>query len=173
MIWAIVSSWSCFCRLYRASPSLAAKNRINLILVLTFWWCPCVESSLCCWKRVFAMTNAFSRQNSISLCPASFHTPRLNLPVTTGVSWLPTFYPKVSSNVLHCPPTLFSPQYFWTGHSLISVMWVNSRELLNIFIFRRNMLRNFFLKYISESWHNSLQKPHHNPLNSAQHQLLF
>ena len=45
MIWATVSSWSCFCWLYRASPSLAA-NIINLILVLTIWWCPCVESSL-------------------------------------------------------------------------------------------------------------------------------
>ena len=46
MIWATVSSWSCFCWLYRASPSLAAKNIINLISVLTLWWCPCVESSL-------------------------------------------------------------------------------------------------------------------------------
>ena len=42
---------------------------------------------LCCWKRVFAMTSAFSWQNSISLCPTSFHTPRPNLPVTPGVSW--------------------------------------------------------------------------------------
>ena len=46
---------------------------------------------LCCWKRVFAMTSAFSWQTSISLCPASFCTPRPNLPVTPGVSWLPTF----------------------------------------------------------------------------------
>ena len=46
MIWDPVSSWSCFCWLYRASPSLAAKNIINLILVLTIWWCPSVESSL-------------------------------------------------------------------------------------------------------------------------------
>ena len=30
MIWATVSSWSCFCWLYRASPSLAAENIINL-----------------------------------------------------------------------------------------------------------------------------------------------
>ena len=45
MIWATVSSWSCFCWLYRASPSLAAKNIINLISVLTIWWCPYVESS--------------------------------------------------------------------------------------------------------------------------------
>ena len=37
------------------------------------------------------MTTAFSCQNSISFCPASFHTPRPNLPVTPRVSWLPTF----------------------------------------------------------------------------------
>ena len=46
MVWATASSWSCFCWLYRASLSLAAKNIINLILVLTIWWCPCIESSL-------------------------------------------------------------------------------------------------------------------------------
>ena len=38
LIWATVSSQSCFCWLCRASPSLAAKNVINLILVLTIWW---------------------------------------------------------------------------------------------------------------------------------------
>ena len=42
-------------------------------------------------QRVFAMTSAFSWQNSISLCSASFCIPRPNLPVTPGVSWLPTF----------------------------------------------------------------------------------
>ena len=31
--------------LYRGFPSLAAKNIINLISVLTVWSCPCVESS--------------------------------------------------------------------------------------------------------------------------------
>ena len=46
MIWATVSSWPCFCWLNRASPSLAAKNIIHLILVLTIRWCPCVVSSL-------------------------------------------------------------------------------------------------------------------------------
>ena len=44
MIWATVNSQSYFCWLYRASPSLAAKNIINLISVLTIWWCLCVES---------------------------------------------------------------------------------------------------------------------------------
>ena len=42
MIWATVSSRSYFCWLYRASPSLVAKNVINLISILTIWWCPCV-----------------------------------------------------------------------------------------------------------------------------------
>ena len=37
------------------------------------------------------MTSAFAWQNSISLCPALFHIPRPNLPVTPGVSWFPTF----------------------------------------------------------------------------------
>ena len=46
MIWATVCSLSCFCWLYRASLSLAAKNVINLISVITIWWYPCVESSL-------------------------------------------------------------------------------------------------------------------------------
>ena len=46
---------------------------------------------LCCCKRVFAMTSAFSWQNSISLCPASFCIPRPNLPVIPGISGLPTF----------------------------------------------------------------------------------
>ena len=40
MIWATVSSWSCFCWLYTAPQSVVAKNIINLILVLSIWWCP-------------------------------------------------------------------------------------------------------------------------------------
>ena len=88
MIWATVSSWSCSCWLYRASPSLAAKNIINLILVLTIWWCPCVESSLV----LFLVWPVCSLGKTLlTLCPASFYTPRPNLPVTPGISWLPTF----------------------------------------------------------------------------------
>ena len=49
------------------------------------------------------MTSAFSWQNSISLCPASFRIPRPDLPVTLGVSWLPTL-------------TFQSP--IWKGHLL-------------------------------------------------------
>ena len=46
---------------------------------------------MCCWTRVFVMTSVFSWQNSIIPCPPSFCTPRPNLPVTPGVSGLPTF----------------------------------------------------------------------------------
>ena len=46
---------------------------------------------MCCWKRMFAVSSVFSWQNSASLCPASFCTPRPNLPVTPGMSLLPTF----------------------------------------------------------------------------------
>ena len=75
LIWVTVSSPSCFYWLYRASPSLAAKNTINRISMFTIWWCPCVESFLVLLERVFAMTSVFSLQNSVSLCPASFCTP--------------------------------------------------------------------------------------------------
>ena len=37
------------------------------------------------------MITVFSWQNSVRLCPASFRTPRPQLTVTPGVSWLPTF----------------------------------------------------------------------------------
>ena len=93
MLWAIVSSWSCFSWLYTASPSLAAMNVISLISALTICWVPCVESSLVLLeeKRVFVMTSAFSWQNCVSLCPASFYSPRPNFPVTPGISWLSPF----------------------------------------------------------------------------------
>ena len=63
MIWATVNSRSYFCWLYRAPPIWAAKNIISLILVLTIWWCPYVESSFV----LFAMTSALSWQTSVSL----------------------------------------------------------------------------------------------------------
>ena len=35
MIWATISSRSCFCWLYRAFPSLVTKNIVNLLLIFT------------------------------------------------------------------------------------------------------------------------------------------
>ena len=78
------------------------------------------------------MTSAFSWQNSISLWPPSFCTPRPNLPVTPGVSLLPTFAFQspilkraslldVSSKRslgLHRTIQLQLLQCYWLGHRL-------------------------------------------------------
>ena len=45
----------------------------------------------CVLEEGIAMTSVFSWQNSFNLCPGSFCTPRPYLPLTSGVSWLPTF----------------------------------------------------------------------------------
>ena len=90
MIWTIVSSRSCFCWLYRASPSLAAKYNQSEFCVdhLVMSICrvfSCVVERGCLLWPVQSLG-----KNSVSLCPASFRIPRPNLPVTPGVSWLPT-----------------------------------------------------------------------------------
>ena len=132
MIWATGSSRSCFCWLYRASLSLAAKNIFYLFSVLPIWWCPYVESSLM-GKRVFALTSAFSWQNSVSICPASFCTSRPNLPITPSFPWLPTFafqspmMKRTSFLVLvleglHRTIQLLLLQDYWLGHRL-GLLW--------------------------------------------------
>ena len=45
------------------------------------------------------MTSAFSWQNSVSLCHASFCTPRPSLPVIPGVSFLQTSNASLSAAV--------------------------------------------------------------------------
>ena len=77
----------------RGSKELDTTERLHFhfLSVLTIWWFHVQSHLLCCWKRVFVMTSVFSCQNSVSFCPASFYTPRPNLPVTPSISWLPTF----------------------------------------------------------------------------------
>ena len=139
---AIMSSWSepqsapglvyadCI-----VSPSLAAKNIINLISVLTIWWCPCVESSLVLLEGV-CYDQCIPWQNSVSLWPASFCTPRPNLPVTPGISWLLTFAfqsPMMKRTsflvlVLECLVGLHTTiqlpllQHYWSGRRL-GLLW--------------------------------------------------
>ena len=72
MIWATVSSRSCFCGLYRASPSSAAKN-INPISVLTIWWYPGVELSRVVGRGCLLWPSSLGK--TVSLCPASFCAP--------------------------------------------------------------------------------------------------
>ena len=82
------------------------------------------------------MTSAFSWQNSISLCPASFRIPRPNLPVTPGISWFPTFAfqsPIMKRHLfgvlvlkglvgLHRTFQLQLLQHYWLGHRL-GLLW--------------------------------------------------
>ena len=51
------------------------------------------------------MTSAFSWQNSISLCPASFRISRQNLPVTPGVSLEKAMAPHSSVLAWRIPGT--------------------------------------------------------------------
>ena len=133
MIWATVGSQSCFCWLYRASPSLAARNIINLISILTIWWCYCVESSLVLLEEGVCYDLYVLLTNSDSLCPVSFCTPRPNLPVTPGISWLPTFVLQWKGHLflvlvlegligLHRTVQLWLLQPYWLGHRL-GLLW--------------------------------------------------
>ena len=91
MIWAPVSSWSCFCWLYRASPSWAAKNIINLILVLTIWWCPCVESSLVLLEESVCSDQCVLLAELYWPLPCFILYSKAKFTCTPGVSWLSTF----------------------------------------------------------------------------------
>ena len=92
------------------------------------------------------MTSVFSWKNSISLCPASFHIPRPNLPVTPGVFWLPTFafQSPVMKRIsflggvlvleglvgLHRTIQLQLLQHYWLWHGLgLLWYWMFSLEL--------------------------------------------
>ena len=121
MMWARVSSWSCFCWLYRAPTILVAKKSPSHLLY--------------CWKRVFAMASILSWQNSVSLCSTSFWTPRPYLPVILGMSWLPNFafqspmmnktsFFGVPEGVvgLHRAGQLQLLQHQWLGHRL-GLLW--------------------------------------------------
>ena len=104
MIWATGNFRSCFCWLYRASPSLVTKNTVNLISVSTIWWYPCVEWALVLLKEgVCYDPSAFSWQSSLSLCSDSFCTLRPNLPVTPG---------SLDFLLLHSSPLWWKGQLF-------------------------------------------------------------
>ena len=64
------------------------------------------------------MISAFSWQNSVSLCPASFCTPRSNLPVITGISCF---------LLLHSNPLL------WKGHHFLMLVLEGLKGLHKLF----------------------------------------
>ena len=132
MIWATVSSWSCFCWLYRASSTFAAENIINLISVLTIWWCPCVESSLVLLEEGVCYDQCVLLAKLYSSLPCFILHSKAKFPVSPGVSWLPTFafqspiMKRTSFGVLvlkglvslHRTIQLQLLQHYWLGHRL-------------------------------------------------------
>ena len=138
MIWATVSSQSCFCWWYRASWSLAAKNIISLILVLTIWWCPCVQSSPvfleadACYDQFIFLAKSplafdllcFVLQGQICLLlqvsrfpTFVFHSPIMKMTSILGVS------SRSSSRSSSCRTVhLQFHQHYWSGHRL-GLLW--------------------------------------------------
>ena len=137
MIWATVSSWPCFYWLYRVSPSLAAKNIINLISVLAISWCPCAESS-CVFGRgcllwpvpslgeillAFALVHSVL-QGQISLLLQVF----LNFLLlhSSPLEWKGhLFKVLVLTDLVGLHRTIQLLQHYWSGHRLgLSWYWM-------------------------------------------------
>ena len=68
------------CWMLRASLSSPVKNIINLILVLTIWWCPSVESSLVLLEEgvCYDQCIILAKCQCVYFCPASFWIPKPN-----------------------------------------------------------------------------------------------
>ena len=131
MIRATVSSRSCFSWLYRASPSLAAKNIISLISVLTIWLGPCVESSLVLFEEGVCHDQHILLGKTLlafSLLHSIFQGQIF--PATPGVSWLPTsafqspiikghlFGVLVLKGLVNLHRLVQLLQHYWLGHRL-------------------------------------------------------
>ena len=71
-MWAMVSSWFCFCWFYRASPSSAANNIINVILVLTIFWLPTFAFQSLVMKRTPLLGVRSGRSCKVIIEPFNF-----------------------------------------------------------------------------------------------------
>ena len=132
MIWTTVSSWSCFCGHIEFSI-FGCKEYDQSDFGIDIWCCLCVESSF----MLLEDGVCYLPSHSVSLCPASFCTPRPTLPVTPGISWLPNFafqYPIMKRTSffwvlvleglvgLHRTIKLQLLQHYLSGHRL-GLLW--------------------------------------------------
>ena len=101
MIWATVSSQSCFCYLCRASPSSATKNIINLIFSIDHLVMSMCTVISCIIGRVCLLWPVCSLGKTVSLCLLQF--------VLQGQTCL---LPQVSLDFL----LLRSSPLWWKGH---------------------------------------------------------
>ena len=118
-------------------------------------------------------TSAFSWQNSISLCLASFRIPRTNLPVTPGVSWLPTFafqspivkrtsFLAVSSKRscwLHQIPNYLLIFYMLPGKVYYCLVIPSAFRNLSPILFGKFLSLHSFLPTTQDSMYSIVNKP--------------
>ena len=135
MTWATVSSQSCFYWLYRASPSLAAKNIVSLISLLTTWWCPCVVISCgvgrgCLLWPVHSLDKillAFALLHSVlqgQICLLLHVSLDFLLLLSSPLWWKGhLFLPLVLESLVGLDRTvqLQFLQHYWLGHRLVTV----------------------------------------------------
>ena len=138
MIWTTINSRSCFCWLYRASSSSAAKNIINLISVSTIWWCSCVESSLVLLEEGCLLWPVCSLGRMVlafALLHSVLQTP--NLPVIPGVSLEKAMAPH-SSTLAWKIPWMEEPGRLQSMGSLrVGHDWATSLSLFTFMLWRR------------------------------------
>ena len=136
MIWATVSSQSCFSWLYRASPSFAV-NIINLISVLTIWWHPCVESSLVLLEESVCYDQCVLLAKLHEPLPCFILYPKAKFACYSRYLLTSYFYIQVPYNekdifwgvlVVECLVGLHRTiqvqlfQHYWSGHRL-GLLW--------------------------------------------------
>ena len=131
MIWSHSQLPVLFLLTVQSFSILAAKNIINLILVDHLVTFMCRVFSCVVGRGYFLWPVCSLGKTLVSLCPASFCTPRPNLPVTPGISWLPTFafqspaFLGVSSKRsvgFHRTVQLQLLQHYWLGQRL-RLLW--------------------------------------------------
>ena len=91
MIWAIVSSWSCFCWLYRASPSLAANNIMSDFSVDHLEMAICKVVS-CCVGQGYLLWPMNSLGKTLLAFPPLHFVLQAQTSLTPGISWEPTLH---------------------------------------------------------------------------------
>ena len=136
MIWATVSSRSCFCWLYSFSMCGCKEYNQSDFGIGHLLMSMCRVFSCAAGRGEFAVTSVFSWQNCINFWPASFCSPRPNLPVTLDISRVLTFafqspIMKRTSFLgvfleglvgLHWTIQFQLFQHYWSGHRL-GLLW--------------------------------------------------
>ena len=159
MIWATVSSWSSFCWLYRVSPSFAAKYIINLISVLTIWWCPCVESSLVLLEEGVFHGPDISGSYAILLFTAS-NLASIISPIHNWVLFLLWLHPFTLSGVIS--PLISSSILgtYWPGEFLFQYPIILPFHTLHG-VLKARILKWFAIPFSSGP--HSVRPLHHDP----------